>query len=74
MIKNGRKLFVSKPLPVIKEPGPYITARHIRFKFGSIPLGKTQNLCGATPPEGPSNQGSPYNQGGLSILEGGLCK
>jgi hypothetical protein len=40
-----------KPLPVIKEPGPYITARHIRFKFGSIPLGK-KNLCGATPPEG----------------------
>ena len=59
---------------VIKEPGPYITARHIRFKFGSIPLGKTQNLCGATPPEGPSNRGSPYNQGGLSILEGGLTR
>ncbi len=65
-------LKICKLLPVIKEPGPYITACHIRFKFGSIPLGKTQNLCGATPSEGPCNQRSPYNHGGLSILEGGL--
>ncbi len=66
------KAVYSKPLPVIKESGPYITARHSRFTFGSISLGKTQNLCGATSPEGPSNQGSPSNQGGVSILDGGL--
>jgi hypothetical protein len=44
-----------KPLLAIKGPGPYIMAPHIESKFWSLPLGKTHNLYGAIPPEGPSN-------------------